>query len=180
MLYGIKLPEQYTLMEFEGKGPWAIGKYYQFPWNLVYLYKLRMIVRLMDKKVARTLLDLGSGPGIFKPELQRRALRTTHVNHIAEVDPRAKFDVIVCASYLEFVKLSYVLPRLDEMLAPGGQLVIASPMKSWVTRAYYHLLGDTTKRHSHEEILSMVSKHFRVEKYTTWLGIYFAIKARKR
>lgn len=181
MLYGFKalrLPPYSSLKSYEGGGNYAIGKYYRFPYRFFYRHKLRMILSLMEKdKIYHNILDYGAGPGIFTPALKKHALFVKNFNHGDVLDPRWRFDAIVCCSVLEFTELGFTLATIKRLLNPGGKLYVASPMDSWLGEAYFTSIGDRHRRHSHKKILSEVSKQFRLEKYHTWMNLYFALRA---
>ena len=183
MLHGfstLRLPSYSSLKEYEGKGNYAIEKYYKFPYRLFYRKKLRMIVDLMEKdKVFHNILDYGSGPGIFTPELKKHALFVKSFDLNDVLDPRWRYDAVVCSSFLEFSELHFTLETIKKLLNPGGKLFIGSPMKTGVSNLYFKLIGDKNKRHSHNKILSEVSKQFKLEKYSTWMNLYFALRASK-
>ena len=176
----LRLPTYKTLSKHEGKGNYAVRKYYLFPFSFFYRYKLKMVARLLGKKVHHNLLDYGSGPGIFTEELKKHSL-FVHQKEIGQrINPKWRFDVVVCASVLEFVNLDEALYEIHSLLKPAGKIVVASPMKNRMTGFYLWLSRSKHKRHSHDEILSKVSKYFTIEKYDSWLGLYFSLRGVKR
>lgn len=178
MLYGITLPPYSLVKKFEGKGNWAIKKYYQFPFNIFYKKKFKMIVDMLTPgKVYRNILDFGGGPAeIFKKELGKHAMSVTSYD-LPMIDPRWKFDVIVCASVLEFLPLSHVLPQLKKAIAPKGFMIVASPMETWLTRLYFKIIGDPHIRRSEVSMLRQLEDYFEIKEYKSWFGLYFACKA---
>lgn len=165
------------IKHLEDTGNFAVSKYYRFPYRIFYRKKFKMAVSFLDKGY-KSILDFGSGPGILIPELKRRAVVVKGVDKLDIIDPRWKYDVIMCNSVLEFVDLNRVLYTLRCLT--GGFLVVASPMDTWITRLYFKLIGDKNYRHSHLKIISEVSKKFNIVEYKTWLGVYFALKATPR
>lgn len=172
MFNRLKLPEYSSLERYEGRGNYALKKYYQFPYSFFYRHKLKMIVNLMHEKY-KNILDFGCGPGIFTPELKKYALFVIDLEKNDPINPFWKFDCIVCASVLEFCELEPTLMTLKKLLNPKGVLLIASPMKNMITSLYLKENG----RHSHDQITSAVSKKFRIMEYHAWLGLYFSIRA---
>lgn len=177
MLYGITLPPYEVVQRFEGKGNWALKKYYQFPFNVFYKKKFKMIIdHFPAGKIYWNILDFGGGPAeIFKHELGKRAIRVKSYD-LPFVDPAWRFDVIVCASVLEFTNLSTILKGLHGVLNRKGFMVVASPMHGWASRLYFWLLRDKKHRHTHTEILEALKKYFVIKEYKTWLGLYFSCK----
>lgn len=170
------LPPLSQVADFEGKGNFAIKKYYHLPFSLFYRQKLRMILELMNGEKYQSILDFGSGPAeIFRESLQGRGRRVECVDKLDKII--GKYDLIVCASVLEFVNLKETLPYLKRHLMPAGALIGASPMETNWTRYYFSLIGDKIKRNSHKEILAELSKHFWVVKKKEWFGLYFSWKA---
>ena len=178
MLYGIALPPYELVRKYESQGNWAVKKYYQFPFNIFYKKKLRMIIDMLQPgKIYRNILDFGGGPAqIFKKELGKHAMSVTSYN-LPIIDPRWKFDVIVCASVLEFVSFQHTLKGLSKSLAPRGFMVVASPMDNWITRLYFWAIGDKNLRHTHTQMLKQLERYFDITEYKSWLGLYFACKA---
>ncbi len=175
----LTLPKYSSISHEEGKGNWAVKKYYQFPHRFFYRHKLRMITDMMDKRY-HNILDYGSGPGVFTPELKKHAHFVTSYDLNSTFDPRWKFEAVVCASVLEFLPLMETLKQINQILKPGGSLFIASPMETKWTNKYFNSIGDKNQRHCHREIKYLVNKVFKLETYKEWLGLYFAIKATKR
>ena len=175
---GLRLPPFASLKNLEGKGNFAVSKYYQFPYRFFYRYKLKMIVDLMPKgQVYHNILDFGSGSGIFEPELKRHALFVKRFDKHDIIDKRWRFDAIVCASVLEFCQLPHTVGLLYDLLKPEGKLYVGSPMETGLTKLYFKLIKDKNKRNNHAKILSEVSKKFRIEKYNSWMNLYFSLRA---
>lgn len=178
MFNRILLPPYESLKHLEGKGNYALKKYYQFPYNLFYKHKLKMVVQMMQRHYS-SCLDFGSGPGIFLPELRRHAERVIGYEKDEKLDARLKFDLIVCSSVLEFCELDSTLNFLKEILKPGGHLIVASPMKSIASKAYFKLIKDDKQRHSDIDIIKEISSKFKIVQKKEWLGLYFALRAVK-
>lgn len=168
------------LKQFEGKGNYAIWKYYKLPYSFFYRKKLKMIVSLMPKgKIYRNILDYGSGPGIFEEELNCHALSVKKFEIGETIDPRWRFEAIVCASVLEFTDLKTTIMLLKNLLMPQGVLYVGSPMQTFLSKTYFKAIGDKNRRRHHDKIIHEISRELRIEKYITWMNLYFAIRASK-
>ena len=173
----LDFPPYDTVAEHEGKGNWAVSKYYRFPYRFFYRHKLRMITDLIGHETFAHLLDYGCGPGVLKRELEKHALYYKGYDLGDVFDPRWRFDVVVLASVLEFLNIESTLKRVKSVLKPSGFIIIASPMDTWASRQYFKLIGDKHTRNSNERIIGRVSDMFKVQRIDTWLGLYFAMKA---
>lgn len=178
-LSSITLPPYASVARYEGKGNYAIDKYYKLPYRFFYRHKLKMIIDLMQKDhIYQNILDYGSGPGIFMYELKKHALFVHQFNRFYKIDSRVRFELVICASVLEFCKLEETLSEIKSIIRPGGKLIVASPQSNKLTRLYFRLIQDTYKRHSEDDIIAAVSKLFQIEEYKSWCGLYFALRAR--
>lgn len=173
----LDLPPYHELQRYEGTGNYAIWKYYQWPYRIFYRKKLKMILSLITKTPDCRILDFGAGPGIFTKTLQAVGV-VKSIDFRDTIDPRWKFDLIICGSVLEFVDLKPALHTLKFMTKPGSEIIVASPMKTWLSRLYFKSIKDTKSRHSHEVIIEEMSKVFHVETVKKWFGLYFALRAR--
>ena len=180
MFHSISYPPLSSIKHFEGKGNFAVRKYYDFPFLFFYRHKLKMIVDMMGDDKFDRILDFGAGSGIFHTELIKHAKSVTCVNEDSKLNPDWRFDAIICASVLEFCHLYSTVSRLHSLLNPGGVLYVASPMDTKFSNFYFKAIKDTKMRHSHELIKSVVSSKFKIEEYKEWMGLYFALKAVKR
>ena len=178
LLLPLELPERNQIIKHEGLGNYAISKYYQFPYSFFYQYKLKMILNMMKGGSYKNILDYGAGPGIFTPELKKHG-KVTSVDISDPINPTWKFDLIICSSVLEFTFVDHTCRLLKTILHQKGEIIVASPIQSKLSRLYFNAIGDRKVRHSHLEIQSKVSKHFKIERYEEWLGLYFALKARQ-
>lgn len=176
----LHLPPYNEVKHFEGKGNYAISKYYFWPWRWFYRHKLLMILRSLQGLYYRAL-DYGSGPAkILNISLSKCCASVTSVNEGDTINPLWRFNLVVCSSVLEFVDLRYATYMFHNILCPKGEIVIASPMDTWVTRFYFKCIGDKHKRNSHKDIFKAISSSFDVVSYEEWLGIYFCLKVKKR
>ena len=180
MLHSVAYPPLHTIEHLEGKGNYAVSKYYKLPFRFFYRHKFKMIVDMMGKNKYLRILDFGSGSGIFRTELQRHGQFITCIDKDENFHIRTfwKYDAIVCASVLEFCDLDKVLLELKSILRPEGSIFIASPMQTNWTLRYFNMIGDTNARNSHFQIKEAVERHFKIEEYKEWFGLYFAIKAK--
>lgn len=177
LLHRLKLPAYSEVAKFEGQGNWAVKQYYRWPHRFFYQHKLLMIAKELLDKHRESILDFGAGYGIFEPELARHA---THVLPIDEGDPvdwRWKFDAIVCGSSLEFCHLDFTVKTLRRVCKRNTKLIVASPMKNFLSGLYFKLIKDGKVRHGQKEIKEIISRYFHIKKYKTWLGLYFLIVA---
>lgn len=178
ILHTLSLPPYSSLKEHEGKGNYAISKYYKFPYRIFYRHKLKMIINLMEGRY-KNCLDYGAGPGIFTRELKKHCDNVISHDFNKPVDLRWKFDLIICASVLEFCHLNATLEFLKGVLKPGGTLIVASPMETPLSKYYFKAIEDMNIRYSHTKIIEAIQKKFKVEKKKEWLGLYFALRAKK-
>jgi len=124
LLNPIKLPDFNSIKRHEGKGNFAVSKYYKFPYRPFYRKKLYMVRDLLDKdRVYDNILDFGAGPGIFTQELKEHALRVVSVNKDEVTDKRSRFECIVSASTLEFIEdLPKTMLSLYQIASSKGQM----------------------------------------------------------
>lgn len=175
LLHRVQLPPYAEVARFEGKGNWAVKKYYQLPQCIFYKKKLKMIANELLHKNWGSILDFGAGFGIFEPELKRHARYVYSVNEGDPIDWRWKFDAIVCASSLEFCHLDFTVKNLRNMCKKNSVLIVASPMKSFLSGLYFKRIKDANVRHGHKEIKEVIARYFTIKKYKTWFGLYFLI-----
>lgn len=182
ILHPIKFPPYSSLKSYEGQGNWAIGKYYKLPYRPFYRKKLYMIRDMLDKgRIYKNIMDFGSGPGIFSHELRKHAISVTSVDRADIIDHRWKFECIVAGSTFEFIeKLPMTFLNIYRAASPKSQLIVASPMDTKLTRAYFKLIGDNLVRNSHETICTIMDKWFQIDEYKEWNGLYFVAKGYKR
>ena len=125
-------------------------------------------------------LDYGSGPGIFLPELKRHADKVIGYDLGDVIKEGWKFDLIVCSSVLEFCHLNLTLKTLQSLLKTNGTLLVASPMSTPLSKTYFTAINDGHIRHSHTQIIEAIESRFKVEKIDKWMGLYFALRAKKK
>lgn len=172
------LPPYKSVKHLEGKGNFAVKKYYQFPFSYFYKHKLRMALQLMGKGYYSNILDYGTGAKIFVPTLRKYATHVVPIQDYTVMNPRWKFELIVCASVLEFVdNLDTVLSILRNTLSVTGELIVVSPMTTKFTDLYFSLIKDNSIRHDHEFLIKKISDNFSVDKIIYWNNLYFGIRA---
>lgn len=177
----LHLPPYKDVKELEGKGNFAVDAYYKFPQMLFYRHKLHMILDMMGKGIYHKVLDFGCGKArIFEKELLRHSISVKSVDIEDVINPKWKFDLIICSSVLEFCNLNHTLNMLNGILSPVGIIIIASPMDTTLSYLYYKIIGDKKQRHNHNHIVESVSKVFHIIEYKSWLGLYFCMKVRKK
>ena len=175
----LELPPLESVQHLEGKGNWAVKKYYEWPYSFFYQQKLRMILKILDdyRPFYWNILDFGSGSGILKPELSKRCMTLKSVNSTKEMNYYSMFESVVCGSVLEFCELSRTIPIIKSVMKRGSILCIASPMKTPISELYFRSIGDNKERNHHKSIVEYVSTYLHVTSYTEWHGLYFSIGA---
>ncbi len=130
---------------------------YKFPIKYIQLYRFKRIVQLLGEKKYSTLLEVGTGSGIFIPELSKHCDRICacdiHSNFdnihslckqygISNYDlstqsiettnyPDQYFDVVVAVSVLEFVPdVPKALEEIKRILKKDGVFITICPMES--------------------------------------------------
>ena len=130
---------------------------YKFPIKYIQRYRFSRIIKLLGPGYYSTLLEAGTGSGIFIPELSRHAQKMyacdihTKFDHLpamfsrykvnnCEVStqsieqtnfPDASFDVIIAVSVLEFVPdINKALAEIKRLLKPNGVFITICPMES--------------------------------------------------
>lgn len=174
MLHSLTLPPYNAVKHLDGTGNFAVKKYYQWPFSFFYQKKLKMILEHFESdRTYSKIFDYGAGAAhIFEKTLGKYASQVFSSDWFRADD----YDVIVCASVLEFAPLDTVV-FLKRFLKTGGFISVASPMDTWITRLYFKLIGDKHKRNSHQQIYETIYRNFTIVEYKEWFGIYFSIKA---
>ncbi len=176
----LTLPKYSQIIAQEGKGNWAVKKYYQFPYRYFYRHKIRMLSNMMRGNSYKAIMDFGSGPGMLSKELLKYSDNVKTFDIGDTVDPRWRFDAVVCSSVLEFTNLYYVLKLISLFILPDGHLYVVSPMDTKLTRYYFKSIKDTHLRHSQDTIKEVINRYFIIKEYKEWMGLYFALRAVKR
>jgi len=148
---------------------------YKFPINYIQRYRFKKIAKLLGDKKYSTLLEIGTGSGIFIPELSKHCdnlyasdihskfdhidLLCTHYDiknyHLSTQNiectnyPDESFDAIVGVSVLEFVSgLPKALLEIKRILKKDGIFITICPMESNILDFF---LSFYTKRKPREE-----------------------------
>lgn len=178
LTHPLKFKPYSSVKHLEGAGNWAVDKYYKWPHRYFYRHKVRMIERMLRGRRYSSILDFGAGPNLMSNQWSKYAPDV----YISDegYEPKKQFDLIICASVMEFVPLKETFNKLYSNLNPGGHIIVASPMKSELTQVYFDHLRDINTRHGHEDILSEMSRMFNIREYDSWLGLYFCALGIKR
>jgi ubiquinone/menaquinone biosynthesis C-methylase UbiE len=142
---------------------------YKFPIKYVQLYRFKTITKLLEDRVYPTLLEAGTGSGIFLPELARhceklfacdihpyfdnvdRLLKHYKISNyelksqsIQNTDyPDNFFDAIVAVSVLEFVdNLQAALNEIKRILKKDGVFITICPMHSKLLDFFVEMYAD--------------------------------------
>lgn len=131
---------------------------YQFPIKYIQRYRFKSIIRLMNANTYDNLLEIGTGSGIFLPEL------STHCRQLYAIDIHEKielvqklcndqqisavvtkcsiestnfpdefFDAIIGISVLEFIPdLRSAINEIKRIMRPDGIFVTICPQKSFL------------------------------------------------
>lgn len=144
-----------------------------------------MIVNMLLGSKYKYILDYGSGPGIFTKELHRHSSFVSNYD-VPSYDLKTnktykfKFDVVVCASVLEFCEnhnLDEILEHIKSLINQNGFLIVASPLDSIFSKFYLNLIRDKNKRNSCKDVIHKISNKFKITKYKEWMGLYYCLKA---
>jgi ubiquinone/menaquinone biosynthesis C-methylase UbiE len=130
---------------------------YKFPINIFQKYRFKSIIRLLDNVKVNSLLEIGTGSGIFLPQLSKYCnelyacdIHNNYENierlcnlykiknfHLSQQNiektsyPDNFFDVIVAVSVIEFVKdLQKAFVEIKRILKENGIFLTVCPMKS--------------------------------------------------
>jgi len=146
---------------------------YKFPIKYVQRYRFKVVTRLLGNQIFPKLLEIGTGSGIFLPELERHCeklfasdihpyidaitnlLKHYGINNceiksqsIQNTDyPDNYFDAIVAVSVLEFVDdLQAALSEIKRILTKEGVFITICPMHSKLLDSIVALYADKTPK----------------------------------
>lgn len=128
-----------------------------FPWSLVRKIESREILKFTGSLKNKEVLDFGSGSGfyskiikkknpkkIFALDASKQMLKKIKDKEIVKINQNAenfnlnkKFDVIICAGLLEFVKSPYnILRKLKASSKKNCKLIILCPSENLFAKIY--------------------------------------------
>ncbi len=148
---------------------------YKFPIKYIQLYRFKRIVKLLGDKKYNTLLEAGTGSGVFIPQLAKHCNSIyacdihSNFNHIPELCKHygikdcnvstqsiestnysdGQFDAVVAVSVLEFVPdVQKALTEIKRILKKDGVFITICPMESKLLDFFLSLY--TTKKPDEE------------------------------
>lgn len=163
---------------------------YKFPIKYVQLYRFKTIVRLLDNKKYPRLLEVGTGSGIFLPELSKHCeeLYACDIHpHVENIDnllklfnisnydlrsesiektdyPDEYFDAIVAVSVLEFVdNLELAINEIKRILKKDGVFLTICPMENKFLDYILSLYADKTAKEEFGDSRKYVGKTLEKE-----------------
>jgi ubiquinone/menaquinone biosynthesis C-methylase UbiE len=163
---------------------------YKFPIKYVQLYRFKTITRLLDNKKYPRLLEVGTGSGIFLPELSKHCeeLFACDIHpHVENIDnllkhynisnydlrsesiertdyPDDYFDAIVAVSVLEFVdSLELAISEIKRILKKDGVFLTICPMENKFLDFIVSLYADKTAEEEFGDSRKYVGKTLEKE-----------------
>lgn len=174
---------------------------YQFPIKYIQRFRFQAILKMLGRKPVDSILEVGTGSGIFLPELSRhcRELHACDVhNNMAAVEqmcrltgtkatlrtcplentgyPDAAFDIVIAVSVLEFVEdLDQSLREVQRILKPGGNFLTICPHKNeaidYVLSFYSRKKPDEEFGDARSKVCPTLEKNFNVIEKRVFPGV---------
>ncbi len=159
---------------------------YKFPIDIIQKYRFKRITKLLGKKKYNTLLEAGTGSGIFLPELSRHCINLyacdlhNNYDHIPALCERYDiknyfvnqqniekttysdnfFDVIVAVSVLEFVNdIQIATNEIKRILKPNGIFITICPMHSSFLDSFLSLYSNKKPKEEFGNSRMIVTKY---------------------
>lgn len=171
----LKFPKYSIIRYFEGRGNYAVNKYYFYPHRYFYRHKVRMIEKALRGRKFDQIVDFGAGPGVLTDQWHNYTDRVYNADIYTDYIP--KCQLAICASVMEFVNLKETFKMLADSV---DEIVVASPMETPLSILYFKKIRDLHRRKPHTEIISEMTKHFSINHYESWLGLYFCVRGIRR
>ena len=157
---------------------------YKFPISIVQQYRFKKITELLGKKIYPTLLEVGTGSGIFLPELSRHCVKLyacdiyddySHIKSLCDhygitnctvnkqnIEKTSYadifFDVIIGVSVLEFVNnIQTAIDEIKRIMKPNGVFITICPMQSELLDSLLSLYSSKKPKEEFGNSRSMVT-----------------------
>jgi len=167
---------------------------YQFPIKYIQRIRFKAILKLMGDKIYDKLLEIGTGSGIFLPELSRHSQNLYAIDIHDKMEAVEKlckatsidvkidrcpientpyqdemFDIIIAVSVLEFVgELNKALSEIRRLLKPNGIFLTICPQQSklldFFLSVYSTKSPDEEFINPRKEMSRILETHFKVIK----------------
>jgi len=189
-LMRIYLPDQNLLAQTSSVDYYQWN--YKFPLRYVQRYRFKAILDLLGTGIYDRILEIGTGSGIFLPELARHCEQLYACDIHDKMDAVRElcrltsikanlvrcsitqtgfdddaFDVIIGVSMLEFIDdLETAFAEIQRILKKQGVFLIICPQQNPVTDAVLRLFSrrdpDEEFKQSRKKVYLMLEKHFKV------------------
>lgn len=166
----LRLPDSRDLKEIidadKEQSIYTSKRYYSKVFGVLYINRLKMVVKLLGNKKYGKLLDMGFGSGFFLPELRlhcdslfgidihknvllvKEMLRKESVsakilfsNAMQLPFKKESFDCVVCLSVLEFIdNTDSVISEITRVAKPQARIIIGAPVLNKITDFCYDRL----------------------------------------
>ncbi len=162
------LPEKSVLVDTSHEGEEdPVNHYYKPLISYVYKKRLKLCLRLINRKKFEKILDIGYGSGIFFPTLQKICKKLYGLDEHEFTDKVSEsmrkigiesnlvsadlmnipfednfFDAVISISTYEHIKdLESAMKELYRVLKKEGHIYIGVPVKNNLTNAFFNLVG---------------------------------------